>query len=75
MGGNSGPMFLRMVGKDTFVLSPSVIAALKRWGAVAAPPKNRQDRARVQASFNEWAAETGRPLSQLSMILACSVED
>jgi 3-methyladenine DNA glycosylase Tag len=75
MGGNSGPMFLRTVGKDTFVLSPSVIAALKRWGAVAAPPKNRQDRARVQASFNEWAAETGRPLSQLSMILACSVED
>jgi 3-methyladenine DNA glycosylase Tag len=75
MGGNSGPMFLRMVGKDTFVLSPSVIAALKRWGAVAAPPKNRQDRARVQACFNQWAAETGRPLGQLSMILACSVED
>src|SRR4051812_29924628 len=35
MGGNSGPMFLRMVGRDTFVLSPSVVAALKRWGAVA----------------------------------------
>src|SRR5260221_4799910 len=28
MGGNSGPMFLRMVGRDTFVLSPSVVAAL-----------------------------------------------
>ena len=75
MGGNSGPMFLRMTGKDTFVLSPSVVAALKRWGAVGEPPKNRQGRARVQACFNEWAAETGRPLSQLSMILACSVED
>lgn len=75
MGGNSGPMFLRMVGKDTFVLSPSVVAALKHWGAVPAPPKNRQDRARVQSCFNDWAAETGRPLSQLSMILACSVED
>jgi 3-methyladenine DNA glycosylase Tag len=75
MGGNSGPMFLRMVGRDTFVLSPSVVAALKRWGAVATPPKNRQDRARVQSCFNDWAAETGRPFSQLSMILACSVED
>src|SRR5579864_7345886 len=52
MGGNSGPSFLRMVGKDTFVLTPAVIAALKEWGAVAAPPKNRQDRARVQAAFN-----------------------
>src|SRR5205085_5250872 len=29
MGGNSGPSFLRMVGKDTFVLTNSVIAALK----------------------------------------------
>ena len=75
MGGNSGAMFLRMVGKDTFVLSPSVVAALKRWGAVAAPPKNRQDRARVQSCFNDWDTETGRPFSQLSMILAYSVED
>lgn len=75
LGGNSGPMFLRMVGKDTFVLSVSVVAALQRWGAVAAPPKNRQDRARVQSCFNAWAAETGRPLSQLSLILAFSVEE
>src|SRR5689334_7759183 len=40
MGGNSGPSFLRMVGKDTFILSPSVVAALKHWGIVAAAPKN-----------------------------------
>ena len=75
MGGNSGPSFLRMVGKDTFILTPSVTAALKHWGAIAAPPKNRQDRAAVQAAFNGWAAETGRPLCQLSLILAASVED
>jgi 3-methyladenine DNA glycosylase Tag len=75
MGGNSGPMFLRMVGKDTFVLSPSVAAALKRWAGIATPPKNRADRAAVQALLNAWAVETGRPRSQLSMILACSVEE
>ncbi len=75
MGGNSGPMFLRMVGKDSFVLSPSVTAALRRWGAIAAPPKNRQDRAAVQSHFNAWAGETGLPLCQLSMILALSVDD
>jgi 3-methyladenine DNA glycosylase Tag len=74
MGGNSGPMFLRMVGKDTFVLSPSVVAALLHWGAAPTLPKNRRDRAGVQACFNAWAAETGRPLCQFSMILACSVE-
>src|SRR5215469_6003211 len=47
IGGNSGPMFLRMVGKDTFVLSPSVTAALKRWVGLA-PPKNKKDRAAAQ---------------------------
>jgi len=75
MGGNSGPSFLRMVGKDTFVLSPSVVAALKHWGAVSAPPKNRQDRAAVQACFNAWATASGQPLCRLSMTLAMSVED
>jgi 3-methyladenine DNA glycosylase Tag len=75
IGGNSGPSFLRMVGKDTFLLSPSVVAALRYWGAVAAPPKNRHDRAAVQAAFTAWADESGRPLCQLSLILAMSVDD
>jgi 3-methyladenine DNA glycosylase Tag len=75
LGGNSGPSFLRMVGKDTFVLTHSVIAALKHWGATTAPPKTRQDRAAVQVAFNAWAAESARPLCQLSLILAMSVED
>ena len=75
MGGNSGPTFLRMVGKDTFILTPSVTAALKRWGAAEMPPKNRKDRAAIQSRFNAWAAETGRPLCQLSLILAASIEE
>jgi len=44
-------------------------------GAIAGPPKNRQDRAAVQRAFNAWAAESGRPLCQLSLILAASIED
>jgi 3-methyladenine DNA glycosylase Tag len=75
MGGNSGPSFLRMVGKDTFVLTHSVTAALKHWGAVDTPPKNRKDRAVVQSHFNAWAAETSRPLCQLSLILAASTDE
>src|SRR6185437_14793367 len=73
MGGNSGPSFLRMAGKDTFVLSPSVVAGLKHWAELA-PPKNKRDRTVAQAVFNAWATETGRPLSQLSLILALSVD-
>lgn len=74
LGGNSGPMFLRMVGKDTFIFSPSVVAGLKHWAGIAAPAKNRADRAAAQAVFAGWAAETARPLSQLSLILAMSVD-
>jgi 3-methyladenine DNA glycosylase Tag len=74
MGGASGPMFLRMVGKDTFVLSHSVIAALKHWAELP-PPKNRKDRATAQACFNAWGAESGLPMSQISLILALSVDD
>ena len=75
MGGNSGPVFLRMVGKDTFILTPSVVGALRRWGGIPAAPKNRRDRDRVQACFNGWATESERPLCQISLILAASVED
>src|SRR6185312_12410566 len=32
MGGNSAPRFLRMVGKDTFVLTPAVVKGLNQWG-------------------------------------------
>lgn len=73
MGGNSGPYFLRMAGKDTFVLTSSVIAALNHWKAFAGEPKSKADRAKVQAAFNGWADETGLPLAHLSMTLALSV--
>jgi 3-methyladenine DNA glycosylase Tag len=74
LGGGSGPQFLRMAGKDTFVLSDFVVKALDHWGAFSGTPKSKGDRARVQAAFNEWAEETGKPLSHLSMILAASVD-
>jgi 3-methyladenine DNA glycosylase Tag len=74
MGGESGPRFLRMAGRDTFILSPSVSAALKHWG-VAEAVKGKAERARIQAQFNDWRAATRRPLAHLSMILASSVDD
>jgi 3-methyladenine DNA glycosylase Tag len=74
MGGNSGPYFLRMAGKDTFVLTESVIAALNHWKAFAGEPKNKADRTKVQGVFNGWAGETGLPLAHLSMTLALSVD-
>lgn len=74
LGGNSGPYFLRMAGKDTFVLTYSVVQALQHWRAVAGEPKGKKDRARVGEIFNAWAEETGLPLAHLSMTLAASVD-
>lgn len=74
LGGNSAPYFLRMVGKDTFVLTDSVARALCHWGVLNSAPTTRADRATTQRAFNAWAAETGRPLCHLSQILARSVD-
>ena len=74
LGGNSGPYFLRMAGKDTFVLTPFVVRALNHWGACDGEPKGKGARRAVQDAFNAWAEESGRPLCQISMTLAQSVE-
>jgi 3-methyladenine DNA glycosylase Tag len=74
MGGNSGPYFLRMAGKDTFILTPAVVAGLNRWEAFAGEPKGKAARGQVQSIFNAWAAEMGAPLAHLSVMLAASVD-
>ena len=72
MGGNFSPYFLRMAGKDSFLLTGDVVRALGQWGVVDAEPKGKAARRRVQEAFNQWAEESGRPLCQISMILALS---
>jgi 3-methyladenine DNA glycosylase Tag len=74
LGGNSGPYFLRMVGKDTFILTDSVVKALNHWDAFVGTPKSKADRVRVQDAFHAWHRATSRPYCQLSMILAASVD-
>ena len=72
LGGNSGPYFLRMVGKDTFVLTGDVVQGLVDAKVVAKKPTGKADKRKTQDAFNAWATETGRPLCQLSRILAFS---
>jgi 3-methyladenine DNA glycosylase Tag len=74
LGGNSGPYFLRMVGRDTFILTDAVVKALDHWDAFDGTPKSKADRVKVQDVFNAWHRATSRPYCQLSMILAASVD-
>jgi 3-methyladenine DNA glycosylase Tag len=73
LGGLSAPRFLRMVGKDTFIPTDDMVAALKAQGVIDKAPTSQKDLAAVQAAFNQWQAESGRPLCQLSVMLAHTV--
>ncbi|MEG1627626.1 DNA-3-methyladenine glycosylase I [Pseudomonas sp.] len=73
MGGLSAPRFLRMVGKDTFIPTNDMSAALIAQDIIDKPPTSQRDLALVQAAFNQWHAESGRPLCQLSVMLAHTV--
>lgn len=73
LGGLSAPRFLRMVGKDTFIPTDDMVAALKAQGVIDKAPTSLKDLAAVQAAFNQWQAESGRPLCQLSVMLAHTV--
>ncbi|WP_095094986.1 DNA-3-methyladenine glycosylase I [Pseudomonas sp. Irchel 3A5] len=73
MGGLSAPRFLRMVGKDTFIPTWDVVAALNAQKIVDKVPTSKRDQAIVQQVFNQWQSESGRPLCQLSAMLAFTV--
>ncbi len=74
LGGQSAQWFLRTMGKDCFVLSKDVIAALRGSGLqIAENPGSQRDLKKIQQQFNTWHDETGLKYSHLSRIAACSV--
>jgi 3-methyladenine DNA glycosylase Tag len=73
LGGFSGPFFLRMAGKDTFMLSPDVGKALNKWGGYHGEIKGKKAALGAQDALNA-AAESKLPLRQISRILAMSVD-
>ncbi len=74
LGGNSTPYFLRMMGKDTFVPTDAVMRALAHWEAFEGKGTSKADQVALQAVFNRWHEETGKPFTHLSQILAMSVD-
>ena len=73
LGGNSCQYFLRLMGKDGFLLTGDVIRALINAGVVDAAPGGKGARRRIQAAFNHWRKESGRNLAEISRILALSI--
>ena len=74
LGGRTGQMFLRRMGVDTLVFSPDVLKALEREGVVGKMPSSKADFTALQAAIDRWHGESGRPLTQISQILALSLD-
>ena len=70
LGGNSGAYSLRIVGKDTFMLSKDVVTALKAQNIVDKKPTSKADLTAVQSAFNDWQKQSQRPLCQISRLLS-----
>lgn len=73
LGGRSASGFLRLVGKDTFLLTSDVVARLIADGTIDHPPTSQHDLQVVQNAFNGLQQVSGRPLCQLSSMLALSI--
>ncbi|MFL1455880.1 DNA-3-methyladenine glycosylase I [Marinobacter sp. GN3S48] len=73
LGGNTAQYFLRRVGWDGFILSPDVVAGLRREELLDATPGSKKALVQAQQAFTNWHRETGLPYSHLSRILSCSV--
>ncbi len=73
LGGNTGPYFLRAMGKDTFLLTRDIVAYLIGQGLVERHPNSQRDLKLVQATFNDWQQQSSRTMAQISKIIACSI--
>lgn len=73
LGGATVQYFLRFEGWDAFILSQDVVKALIREGVVEKEPTSKKDLVATQAAFNTWREQSGRPVREISRILALSV--
>ncbi len=73
LGGFTGPFVLRHLGKDTPMLTESVVRALREAGVLEGGASSKSALRAVQQAFDAWREESGRSLCELSKILALSV--
>ena len=72
LGGTTGQYLLRSMGVDGYILSRDVVGRLVAEGVIDKPPTSKKAMQAVQEAFNTWQAQSGRPLRDISRILATS---
>lgn len=73
LGGATGQYLLRSQGKDSFILTQSVIGRLIAEGVIDKTPTSKKALADIQTAFNIWMEQSGRSLTEISRVLAMSV--
>lgn len=74
LGAMTGQYFLRFMGKDCYILSRDVTAALIRAGVVDKYPSSKKLKAATQSAFNDWMEQSGLGASAVSTTLAHSID-
>ena len=72
LGGNTGPYALRLLGKETFILSSDVEAYLRAQQIIDGGLQSKKSLTAIQAYFNQLKSESGYNLTQLSRLIAFS---
>ncbi|MGI9352632.1 MAG: DNA-3-methyladenine glycosylase I [Rhizobiaceae bacterium] len=74
LGAMTGQYFLRFLGADCYILSRDVTAALVHQGIIDKQPTSKKAMAAVQEAFNGWMDDSGYTLTQISRVLARSID-
>jgi len=75
LGGNTGPYALRLLGKDTFILSSDVEAYLRVQNVIDGGLQSKKSLTAIQNHFNELQQQSGYSLTQLSRLIAFASGD
>ncbi len=70
LGGTSAQYFLREMGKDSFILSRDVVAALSREKVFTGSATSKSSLAAIQQAFDNWTEDGGQSLTRVSRVLA-----
>ena len=74
LGGFSGQYLLRFLGRDSFILTGDLMMCLRDAGVpISEKGTSKKDLKLAQAQINEWAKESGLPLTHISRICALSI--
>jgi len=74
LGKLTSQYFLRSLGKDGFIMSRDVVAALIDAEVVDKTPSSKTDFRNVQQAFNNWSEESGKGLCEISRVLGMSID-